>query len=143
MSEKKYAKIISEETHEVQVGVGCMDEYYIEIGMTKMEVEQAYNGLWYIAGYAPAQPAPTVDEKKASVRAMRDNYINGIEWRVSRHRDQKEIDTPTTDTEEMYMQILRYMQYLRDYPDSSETWYEQLPQTFEEWVKTVDSTTQE
>lgn len=59
---KKYAKIINETTKEVQVGVGCPDEYYIEIGMTLMDVEQAYNGLWYVEGYAPIKPEPTEKE---------------------------------------------------------------------------------
>lgn len=61
---KKYAKIIDENTKQVQVGAGCSDEYYIEIGMSLMDVEQAYNGLWYVAGYAPAKPEPTEEEIK-------------------------------------------------------------------------------
>ena len=134
MAERKYAKIINNKTREVQIGVGCSDEYYVEIGMEIMNVEQAYNGKWYVAGYAPVQPEPTVDEKKAVVRAVRDQYINEIEWRVSRYRDQKEMGIATTDNENTYIQILEYMQYLRDYPESSETWYEQNPLTFEEWV---------
>ncbi|MBQ9539817.1 MAG: hypothetical protein IJU89_00100 [Alphaproteobacteria bacterium] len=134
MAERKYAKIINNKTHEVQIGVGCSDEYYVEIGMEIMNVEQAYDGKWYVAGYAPAQPEPTVDEKKAMVRAVRDQYINEIEWRVSRYRDQKELGMATTDDEQTYIQILEYMQYLRDYPESSETWYEQNPLTFDEWV---------
>lgn len=63
MSETRYARIINEETQEVQVGVGCPIEYYIEIGMTEMEVEPAYNGQWYVTGYAPVQPEPTEYEK--------------------------------------------------------------------------------
>lgn len=62
MSEIRYAKIINEETHEVQVGVGCPDEYYVEIGMTEMDVELAYDGNWYVAGYAPEEPAPSESE---------------------------------------------------------------------------------
>lgn len=135
MSENRYAKIIDEKTHEVQVGVGCDDAYYEEIGMVKMDVERAYNGLWYEAGYTPVKPEPTVDEKKALVRAVRDQYINDIEWRVSRYRDQVEINVDTTDTEETYLQILHYMQYLRDYPESAEDWYEHNPLTFEEWLE--------
>lgn len=135
MSEIKYAKIIDEQTKEVQVGAGCSDEYYQEIGMTQMEVEQAYNSLWYVAGYAPVQPEPTVNEKKAMVRGVRDGYINSIEWRVSRYRDQVELQISTSDTKETYMQILEYMQYLRDYPESSDIWYEHNPMTFEEWVQ--------
>lgn len=67
MTETRYARIINEETKEVQVGVGCPDEYYLEIGMWEMEVEQAYNGLWYMAGFAPEKPAdpePTNEDIK-------------------------------------------------------------------------------
>ena len=135
MIEKRYAKIIDETTQEVQVGVGCPDEYYIEIGMEIMNVERAYNGRWYVDGYAPQQPAPTTDQKKANIRSIRDQYINDIEWRISRYRDQKEVEIATTDSESTYVQILYYLQYLRDYPNVSETWYEQRPLTFEEWSK--------
>lgn len=133
MSETRYAKIINEQTKEVQVGVGCSDEYYIEIGMTLMDVEQAYTGKWYVEGYAPVQPEPTVEEKEATVRGVRDSYINGIEWRVSRYRDQLELEIPTDDTHETYIKILQYMQYLRDYPESGGTWYESNPITWEKW----------
>lgn len=57
---KKYAKVINEETKEVCVGVGTNTEYYESLGMTEQDVEQAYNGSWYIEGYAPAE---TLEEK--------------------------------------------------------------------------------
>lgn len=38
----KYAKIVNEETKEVQVGVGCPDSYYMEIGMDLIYVELPY-----------------------------------------------------------------------------------------------------
>ena len=78
-------------------------------------------------------PAPSVEQKKVHVRAIRDQYINNIEWRVSRYRDQVEIGVTPTDDQATYTKILQYMQYLRDYPESGTTWYEQNPQTWEEW----------
>lgn len=80
-----------------------------------------------------AIPEPTTDEKKVAVRAVRDGYLNGTEWRVSRYRGQVEIGTETTDSNATYIKILQYMQYLRDYPESSVYWYEHEPKTFEEW----------
>lgn len=59
---KKYAEIINEETKECSVGLGTNTEYYESLGMTKMSVEQAYNGAWYVEGYAPEKPAPTYEE---------------------------------------------------------------------------------
>jgi len=78
-------------------------------------------------------PEPTVDEKKAQVRSVRDSYINTIEWRVSRYEDQSKLGIETTDSEEVYIGILQYMQYLRDYT-KEENWYEQNPVTYEEWL---------
>lgn len=60
----KYAKIINRETKEVQLGVGVNDEYYASIGMDPMDVEQAYNGKWYVKGYAPADPVTPVQKKR-------------------------------------------------------------------------------
>ena len=131
---KLYAKIINEETKLCEIGTGTDAAFYESIGMTEMDVEQAWDGAWYVSGYVPEKPAPTIDEKKAAVRATRDGYINSIEWRVSRYRDQVELGTPTADTHETYVKVLQYMQYLRDYPESTWNWYEQNPLTFEEWL---------
>ena len=59
----KWAKIIDEDSKRVRIGVGVNDEFYASIGMTEMEVEQAYNGSWYLKGYAPAKPEPTIQDK--------------------------------------------------------------------------------
>lgn len=69
---EKYAKIINKQTKEVQIGVGCPDAYYIEIGMELMDVEQAYDGLWYIKGFAPIKPEPTEEEiKQARINELK------------------------------------------------------------------------
>lgn len=64
---KKYGVIISEETKEVRLGAGVDDEYYKSIGMDLLNVEQAYNGGWYLAGCAPVKPEPTVEEQVAEL----------------------------------------------------------------------------
>lgn len=125
MSENRYAKIIDDKTKEVQVGVGCTDEYYIEIGMTLMDVEQAYNSRWYVAGYAPVKPEPTEDEKKVSVRACRDYYLNITDYTQL-------LDSPYS--EEEIKQYAAYRTYLRNYTNQ-ENWWEQNPMTFDEWKK--------
>lgn len=58
----KYAKIINHETKQCEVGTGTNKEFYKSIGFVEMEVEQSYNGLWYLQGYAPAKPEPTAEE---------------------------------------------------------------------------------
>lgn len=61
---KKYAKIANEKTKECNIGLGTNVEFYKSIGMTEMDVEQAYNGDWYLEGYAPEEPAPTEEEQR-------------------------------------------------------------------------------
>ena len=52
----KYAKIVNDETKQCEVGIGTNSKFYQSIGLTQMDVEQAYNGNWYIMGYAPEKP---------------------------------------------------------------------------------------
>lgn len=61
----KYAKV--EENGTLSVGVGTDEEFYKSIGMTLMDVEQAYNGAWYLKGCAPAKPEPTLEEQVVSL----------------------------------------------------------------------------
>lgn len=58
----KYAKVINYETKLCEVSTGTNKEFYKSIGMVEMDVEQAYNGQWYLSGYAPEKPAPTTEE---------------------------------------------------------------------------------
>lgn len=67
----KYAKIINEETKQCEVGVGTNAEFYKSIGMSEMEVEQAYTGDWYIKGYAPEEPIAEKNEKIKAERQAR------------------------------------------------------------------------
>lgn len=48
-----YAKVIDNITKVCEVGLGTNKTYYISLGMTEQEVEQSYNGQWYLKGYAP------------------------------------------------------------------------------------------
>ena len=53
----KYAQIVDEDTGTVNVGLGENAEFYESIGMTLMDVEQATDGGWYLAGKVPAPSA--------------------------------------------------------------------------------------
>lgn len=128
---KKYAKIENEETKQVSVGTGTNTAFYESIGMTKQEVEQAYNGKWYLKGFAPEKPT---EEKAAEARAERDRMINSFDWRISRNNDERELGLTETDDREL---LLKYREYLRNYPEE-ENWYKQNPMTFGEWKEKVD-----
>lgn len=69
---KKYAKVINEETKLCEVGLGTNAKFYQSIGMTEQEVEQAYDGSWYVLGYAPKKPEPTKEEQQ---KARKEAYI--------------------------------------------------------------------
>ena len=58
-----YARIVNEETKEVSVGLGTDEQFYQSLGMSEMDVEQAYNGSWYLKGYAPQAPVPMAQEQ--------------------------------------------------------------------------------
>lgn len=67
----KYAKVVNEKTKLCEVGLGTNKAYYESIGMVEMDVEPAYDGNWYLYGYAPKQPAPTIEEQ---VKAKEQEY---------------------------------------------------------------------
>lgn len=77
---RKYAKIINEETKLCEVGLGSNSEFYESIGMEEMDVEQAYNGNWYIENYAPEKPEPTYAEKRRNEYPPIPEQLDMIYW---------------------------------------------------------------
>lgn len=57
----RYAMITDEKSKVCAVGIGTDIEYYKSIGMTEMDVEQCYDGNWYVAGYAPVKPQELIE----------------------------------------------------------------------------------
>lgn len=86
---------------------------------------------FFVIGDEPKLHVPTDDELKAQVRAVRDKYMQTTQNRIDRYWNQKELGIKTTDTEEVFKQLLKYTQYLRDYPNSSDDWYTNSPDNFE------------
>ena len=60
---KKYAKVINEQ-NQCEVGLGTNSAFYQSIGMVEMEVEQAYDGSWYLVGYAPQRPQEDINAER-------------------------------------------------------------------------------
>ena len=115
----KYAKIINEETKECDVGLGTDSEYYESIGMTEMDVEQAYNGNWYVEGYAPEKPAPTHDEIKELRKQYRQQHIDDNTAERSRRQAN---GTWTEADEEAYLaldaEVTAWIEENLPYPDA-------------------------
>ncbi|MFJ7144278.1 phage tail assembly chaperone [Pseudomonas protegens] len=70
-----------------------------------------------------ADPLP-VDSSPAALarleRAWRDVELSSVVWLRDRHRDQQEIEVPTTLTSDQFNELLMYMQTLRNWPQSSD-----------------------
>ena len=56
----------------------------------------------------------TLEQKENFIRNKRNNLINGILWKVERHKQQKELNIKTTLTDAEYIELLKYIQALRD-----------------------------
>lgn len=67
MAERKFGKIINQETKEVLLGAGVDDEYYAAIGMQPLWVEAGCDGKWYLEGAAPQKPEPTLSDAVAGL----------------------------------------------------------------------------
>ena len=79
-----------------------------------------------------AIPEPTIEDKEKNIKSIRNEMLNSISWRVDRAREQRELGIKTVDN---YYNLIHYKQYLRDYPEKVENWWEQNPLEFEEWEK--------
>ena len=91
---------------------------------------------YFQIGEEPKPYITTDEEKAAIIRRKRDVLIDGIKWRIERYKSQQELEIETSDNATTYMQILRYMQYLRDIPVQEDFPNIELL-TFEQWQETL------
>lgn len=77
---KKYAKVTNEETQACDVGLGTNKAFYQSIGMIEQEVEQAYDGAWYLKGHAPQAPEPTYIELRQAAYPPVGDQLDMIYW---------------------------------------------------------------
>ena len=68
---KKYARISNDATKTVDIAKGTDTEFFKSIGMVEMDVEQAPNGQWYVAGYVPINELKQA--KLTELKTIRDN----------------------------------------------------------------------
>ena len=108
-----FAKIINAETKEVMVGLGTNADYYRSIGMTEMEVEQAYNGRWYVKGFAPTEPEEEIKKRqKVALQAELDTLdlktiraLRAISAGTGTPDDQAKLNDLETEAEDLRRQI--------------------------------------
>ena len=87
---KMYAKVINNETKQCEVGDGTNSAFYQSIGMTEMEVEEAYDGSWYLAGYAPVKPEPTKEEQQKAREEAYIAEVDPITCHINRLKDEEQ-----------------------------------------------------
>ncbi len=76
----KYAKIVNNQTKQCDVGLGTNADFYQSIGMVQMDVEQAYDGTWYVVGYAPQEPEKSYVEKRLAEYPPISDQLDMIYW---------------------------------------------------------------
>lgn len=104
-----FYKITNEEKNEVQVYFGGREDFAAENGFIPGDVEQCRtSGRWYLKGKMPAE------EKAADLRETRDFMLSSLDWRFDRYREQKILGIEMTDSEQDFIDLLQYKQYLRD-----------------------------
>lgn len=99
----------------------------------KEDREHSVDDYVYVNGQFVLKTDDAAKEQKAAeVREDRDEAINAIIWRVQRYEQQKLLGIETTDSEQTYINILEYIQYLRDIPNTS-SFPDSDILNFEEW----------
>ncbi|MDH0301244.1 MULTISPECIES: phage tail assembly chaperone [unclassified Pseudomonas] len=79
------------------------------------------DGVWKIdsAGTISKHPLVSDFDAQAAERAWRDTELTRIAGFRDRHRDELDMQRPTTFTAEQFSDLLGYMQALRDWPTSN------------------------
>ena len=108
----KYAKIINNNSKECEVGLGTDSKYYESLGMTLLDVEKCdWKGGWYLKGYVPAKPEPTLEEQLIDLeqkynmpRVIREGILGNptaySEFNVNRARDLEDLAKKVRDLKE-------------------------------------------
>ena len=120
---KKYAKIINEETKQCEVGLGTNNVFYASIGMEEQEVEQAYNGSWYIKGYAPEKPLPTYEEVRQTREALYRDQKDPITCQIQSLRDEEETEEILAEIEALKVKRAEIVAKIKEenpYPEENE-----------------------
>lgn len=76
---KKYAKVINEETKECMVGLGTNIEFFKSMGMTEQNVEEAWDGNWYLKGHVPQKPKDIqIAELEKQIETLNNKMLRDI-----------------------------------------------------------------
>lgn len=115
----KYAKISNEETKEVSIALGSNhpNDYIV------MEVEQAYNGDWYLVGYAPQKPAPTKEEVSEIRRQLYIEQKDPITCQIQALKDEEQTEEIIAEIEALKVERAAIVEKIKSenpYPETTE-----------------------
>ena len=91
----KYVKFDENSGLCTEVGDGTNTDFYKSIGMVEKDVEQAYNGHWYLKGYAPTK---SDDEQTLEELQKEQTELNA---QIEQLKDQLLTATLVDDTEQI------------------------------------------
>lgn len=79
----RYAQINDIEKHTVNVAdeEPTNPQVFIDMGFSKMDVEQGYDGNWYLVGYVPEKPEEIVRYEKMQEEQK---FLDETDWYVAR-----------------------------------------------------------
>lgn len=114
------------------IGVSENEPVLLDKYEVQEDTERTISDYMQVNGeFVLTSSAEAIEQYKAQKRAERDAKIEIYEWRLSRYERQKAINVETTDTEETYLDLCRYIQYLRDITKQDKWWELELKE-FEE-----------
>ncbi len=119
----KYAKIVNEETKQCDVGIGTNIEFYKSLGMTEKDVEQAWDGSWYVAGFVPEKPSPTHEEIRQMRAGAYQAEVDPITAHISRLRDEEQTEEVVAEITELIAERTAKVAEIKEqypYPEEAE-----------------------
>lgn len=84
MAQIKWAQVTDPLTKECSIGLGNDANYYKSIGFEQLEVEEAWDGAWYLKGYAPSKPQSVINQE---IIAKDQAFLNETDWYVTRYAE--------------------------------------------------------
>jgi len=76
------------------------------------------DGEWYLSenGVAKRTVRLTLEQRQECERLWRDDEVTASDWLVNRHREEQDIQLPTTLKADQFSELLLHRQALRDWP---------------------------
>lgn len=71
---------------------------------------------WRFANALFTERAESTDDKATVERSWRDAELTLYQWLRDRHRDEQDLGRPTTLSDVQFLELLNYLQQLRDWP---------------------------